>query len=122
MPEIVCSTDSGLRQAQRNIINNAELRTNARKIHGIVRSARAPNTIMAYGPKQEEFRQFCRNKLYEDGDTVTEDKLLLWLAEDVTERPLRNHSRLSASNTATVRLSWRSVRLYVSAVTDLYRA
>ncbi len=48
---------------------------------------------MAYQPKQAEFQQFCRRKRYQDGDTVTEDKLLLFLVEEVSKRPLRPQPR-----------------------------
>jgi hypothetical protein len=106
-------------QSQRTIINRAELRENTRPVHDMGSSTRAPNTTAAYVPKQEEFRQFCQRKQCVDGDTVTEDKLLLWLAEEVTERPLRMQHGKQADPDS--RLSWRSVRLYVSAITDLYQ-
>jgi hypothetical protein len=37
-------------------------------------------------------KSFCEQKQYCDGDTVTEDKLLLFLVEEVTARPLRAKS------------------------------
>ncbi|KAM4067952.1 centromere DNA-binding protein complex CBF3 subunit [Hirsutella rhossiliensis] len=49
--------------------------------------------------------QFCRHKQYCDGATVTEEKLLF-------------SSRRWPDET---RLAWRSVRTYVTAITDLYR-
>ena len=55
--------------------------------------ARPKNTIKEYQPKQVEFRQFCERKQYLDRDTVTEDKLLLFLQECVVNRPLRTKSR-----------------------------
>ena len=66
---------------------------------------------------------FCEWKQYCDGDTVTEDKLLLFLVEEVTARPLRAKS-CKVSNDVPhdkTRLAWRSVRAYITAVTDLYR-
>jgi hypothetical protein len=55
---------------------------------------------------------------------VTEEKLLLFLVEDVTARPLRAKSRKADDDVPSgeTRLAWRSVRSYVTAVTDLYRA
>ena len=60
---------------------------------------------------------------YHDGETVTEDKLLLFLVEEVANRPLRAKSRKVAGNVPQeeTRLAWRSVRTYVTAITDLYR-
>ena len=72
-----------------NAANNAELRANAQNILSIIHDARPKTTSDAYEPKQEEFREFCTRKRYQDGDTVTEDKLLLFLVEDVANRPLR---------------------------------
>src|SRR5208282_4141691 len=66
---------------------------------------------------------FCERKQYCDSDTVTEDKLLLFLVEEVTARPLRAKSCKVSNDVLQdqTRLSWRSVRSYVTAVTDLYR-
>jgi len=109
---------------ERAIVNNAELRANAQNILTMLKAARPKNTSSAYEPKQEEFRQFCRRKQYQDGETVTEDKLLLFLVEEVVDRPLRSRSRKAdrAVPLSQTRLSWRSVRTYVTAITDLYRS
>ena len=66
---------------------------------------------------------FCEQKQYCDSDTVTEDKLLLFLVEEVTARPLRAKSYKVSDDVLQdqTRLSWRSVRSYITAVTDLYR-
>ena len=66
-----------------NIANNAELRANTKNIHTLIRSSRPKNTHLQYKPKQEEFKSFCAQKEYCDGDTVTEEKLLLFLVEQV---------------------------------------
>ncbi|KAK4233479.1 short-chain dehydrogenase [Achaetomium macrosporum] len=84
---------------------------------------RPKNTASVYEPKQEEFREFCRRKQYCDGDTVTEDKLLLFLVEDVANRPLKTKSPKADDGVPqeNTRLAWRSVRCYITALTDLYR-
>ena len=89
----------------------------------MIRSARPKNTALAYEPKQEEFRRFCQRKQYQDGETVTEDKLLLFLVEEVVHRLLRLRSRKAAKDTSLIetRLAWRSVRSYITAITDLCR-
>lgn len=47
------------------------------------RAERPKNTSLAYKPKQKEFTVFCKQKQYYNGDTVTEEKLLLFLVEEV---------------------------------------
>ena len=117
------ASPAGLQRVERNVVNNAELRANAQHIVSIIHTARPENTSSSYDPKQREFQEFCRSKQYHNGDTVTEDKLLLFLVEEVANRPLRAKSRKVASETPReeTRLSWRSVRSYVTAITDLYR-
>ena len=67
---------------------------------------------------------FCKRKQYYDSDTITEDKLLLFLVEEVARRPLRGRSCKVDDSVPQdqTQLAWRSVRSYVTAITDLYRA
>ena len=111
------------RRIEIDIANQAELRANSRNVLSTIHMARPHNTTKEYKPKQVEFTQFCERKQYQDRDTVTEDKLLLFLQECVVNRPLRTKSRTADSSIAQEdsRLAWRSVRGYVTAVTDLYR-
>src|ERR1043166_2839260 len=106
------------RRDEINAANNVELRANAQQILSVIHSSRPKNTVSAYVPKQEEFRAFCRRKQYEDSDTVTEDKLLLFLVDEVASRPLQAKSRKATTETpqSETRLAWRSVRGYVSAL------
>ena len=78
---------------------------------------------LIYDPKQREFQEFCWHKQYHDSNTVTEDKLLLFLVKEVADRPLRAKSKKADPDTPqeAIQLAWRSVRSYVTAVTDLYR-
>ncbi len=50
--------------------------------------------------------------------------MLLFLVEDVTDRPLRKRSRAAVAEIPLdeTRLSWRLVWMYVTAVADLWRA
>ncbi|KAM3503855.1 hypothetical protein MY10362_003934 [Beauveria mimosiformis] len=110
------------RRVERNAINTAELRANSQRILTTIHTMRPENTRASYLPKQAAFQAFCQAKQYHDYDTVTEDKLLLFLVEEVANRLLRGRSpRVSPGSEETSRLSWRSVRTYVTAVTDLYR-
>ncbi|OCK73784.1 hypothetical protein K432DRAFT_387196 [Lepidopterella palustris CBS 459.81] len=101
-----------------NVSNNAELRANAQSVLASTRAARPKNTTLAYEPKQREFKAFCQRKQYHDADTVIENKLLLFLVEEVTGRPLKAKSRKAADDVPheETRLLWRSVRGYVTAL------
>jgi hypothetical protein len=80
--------------------------------------------MLNYLLKQAEFQASYRRKQYCDADTVTKDKLLLFLVEEVTERPLRTRSRRIAAGTPLedTRLAWRSIQGYISTLFDLYCA
>ncbi|KJZ70674.1 hypothetical protein HIM_09947 [Hirsutella minnesotensis 3608] len=84
---------------QQKAMNDAELRANAQTILSMIHESRPKTTTSAYGPKQEEFEQFCQRKQYCDGAKVTEEKLLLFLLEEVAGRPLKVRSRKAASDT-----------------------
>ncbi|KAK4240556.1 transcriptional activator of glycolytic enzymes-domain-containing protein [Achaetomium macrosporum] len=107
----------------RNITNDAELEDNLHRIHTTIHAERPMTTKRAYAPKQAEFQSFCRARGFQDGDTVTESKLLLFLEKEVVYRPLRGPSRKLAPGTLAgeARLHWRSVRAYVTAITDLWQ-
>lgn len=107
----------------RNINNNAELEANLHRIHTTIHAERPMTTKRAYAPKQAEFQSFCRTRGFQDGDTVTETKLLLFLEKEVVHRPLRGPSRKVASGmlAGEARLHWRSVRAYITAITDLWQ-
>jgi hypothetical protein len=119
------TTADALLRAQLDSINNSELRTNAQEVITAIRAARPKNTHQAYKPKQREFKKWCQEKQFHDSDTVTEDKLLLFIVNEVANRPLRARSHNINIDKSIPRnqtkLTWRSVRSYVSAITDLYR-
>ena len=123
-PSVTAAEIAAVAEARRvelHIRNNAELRANSKMVRSVIHSNRPKNTAASYDPKQREFRAFCRRKQYQDGDTVTEDKLLLFLVEEVSDRPLRGKSRKAAAEVSPnkTRFAWKSVRSYVSAITDL---
>ncbi|OCK76549.1 hypothetical protein K432DRAFT_408087 [Lepidopterella palustris CBS 459.81] len=79
-----------------NAANNAELRANAQDVLAFTRAARPKNTTLAYDLKQREFKAFYKRKQYHDADTITQNKLLLFLIKDVANRPLKAKSRKAA--------------------------
>ena len=107
----------------RNINNEAELEDNLHRIYTTIHAERPMTTKRAYAPKQAEFRDFCRARGFQDGDTVTESKLLLFLEKEVVHRPLRGPSRklVPSMPASEARLHWRSVRAYITAITDLWQ-
>lgn len=111
------------RNRNRNVTNNAELEDNLHHIHTTIHAERPMTTKRAYLPKQAEFRTFCEARGFQDGETVTESKLLLFLEKEVVHRPLRGPSRKLAPGIPAdeARLHWRSVRAYVTAITDLWQ-
>jgi hypothetical protein len=117
------TTVGTLQRAQVDASNNTELRSNAQEVVIAIRAARPKNTNLAYKPKQKEFRKWCKTKQFRDGDTVTEEKLLLFIVNEVANRPLRRKGRKVDKSVRRdeTRLNWCSVRSYVAAVTDLYR-
>jgi len=117
------TTADALRRAQLDAINNAELLSNTQEVVNAIRAARPKNTHLAYNPKQKEFRKWCQGKQFHDHDTVTEQKLLLFITNEVANRPLRTKSRKVDKSVPQeqTRLNWCSVRTYVTAITDLYR-
>ncbi|KAK3901676.1 hypothetical protein C8A05DRAFT_16166, partial [Staphylotrichum tortipilum] len=106
-----------------NITNGAELEDNLHRIHTTIHAERPMATKRAYAPKQAEFRSFCQTRGFQDGETVTESKLLLFLEKEVVHRPLRGPSRklVPGMPADEARLHWRSVRAYVTAITDLWQ-
>lgn len=116
------ATDTALSR-HRNIANDVELEDNLHRIHTTIHAERPSTTNRAYAPKQAEFQSFCRARGFQDGDTVTESKLLLFLEKEVVHRPLRGPSRKLAPGMPAdeARLHWRSVRAYITAITDLWQ-
>jgi hypothetical protein len=45
------------------------------------RESRPKNTFKAYDPKQKEWREFCPDKSFEDGELVTKMKVIWFLRE-----------------------------------------
>ena len=111
------------RNRNRNVTNKAELEANLHHIHTTIHAERPMTTKRAYLPKQAEFRTFYEARGFQDGETVTESKLLLFLEKEVVYRPLRGPSRKLAPGIPAdeARLHWQSVRAYITAITDLWQ-
>ncbi|EDN10718.1 predicted protein [Histoplasma mississippiense (nom. inval.)] len=89
---------------------------------------RSKNTNKQYLPKQREWRDFCKETGFEDGEMVTERKLVWFLEEKVLCRPLQGSVYKSKrartdrdGNTVLQTVGKSTVKLYVAAVVDLYR-
>ena len=53
------------------------------------REGRPKNMNKAYTPKQTEFREFCIKKGFEDGEIVSENKVIWFLNERVLNREIQ---------------------------------
>lgn len=79
------------------------------------RANRPAATNNVYIPKQEEFKAWCRKKNFEGPfpELVTEDKLHLFLKEEV-----ENRKRFTGNRSATI--GYSSIALYVNSIVDLW--
>ena len=69
--------------AEINIMNNAELCVNSQSILIIICEFHLKNTTEAYKSKQKKFKLFYKKKQYQNDDTITENKLLLFLIKKI---------------------------------------
>ncbi|KAL1989509.1 hypothetical protein VTN49DRAFT_6706 [Thermomyces lanuginosus] len=88
-------------------------------------TSRPRNTTKQYEPKQVEFRDFCREKGYSDGDIVTEEKLDAFLTERVMGRAARKsrhyQERTDENGEPVVQtLGLASIKAYKSAIVSLW--
>src|SRR6266513_1518118 len=87
------SSADALQRAQVDTINNTELCSNDQDVMMAIKVDMLKNTHKAYKPKQKEIRKWYDRKQFHDKDTVTENKLLLFITSEVANRPLRTKSR-----------------------------
>ena len=100
-----------------------------------VRETRPKNTNRQYDPKQKEWRDFCAEKGFEDGELVYENKLVWFLNERVLEREIRpsryKRKKRRATRTAAdgadggsgpIRqtLGISAVKAYIASIVDLW--
>src|SRR5438034_4181752 len=84
--------------AEINIVNNAELHVNSQSILIIIHKFCLKNIIEAYKSKQKKFKLFCEKKQYQNNDTITENKLLLFLVKKIVNQSLRMKSCKTDNN------------------------
>ena len=73
------------------------------------------NTKANYGLKHRAWKDWCGDRKFQDLDTVTDGKLLLWLQEIVIPR-----GNQSAGNKKGLMLSKSGLEGYVKPIIDLY--
>ena len=66
----------GPSQTEINARNQVELHATTLKYIIMKKDSRSPNTRDAYGPRQKEWREWCRRKRFADGELVTEAKMV----------------------------------------------
>ncbi len=91
------------------------------------REGRPKNTNKAYTPKQTEFREFCVEKGFEDGEIVSENKVIWFLNERVLNREIRGsrYKRRKQRKTADGKLIQQTlgisaIKSYIASIVDLW--
>uniref|UniRef100_A0A093XJK8 High-osmolarity-induced transcription protein 1 n=1 Tax=Talaromyces marneffei PM1 TaxID=1077442 RepID=A0A093XJK8_TALMA len=121
-------TTSGLVQAQnqKHLRNHARLETRTIELAHQFQRQRAERTNKSYDKPQEEYREWCHEHGFADGESVTEKKLLLFLDECVVNRPIR-HSRYKKARTdeqgdpVIQKLGYPSIKRYTASLVDLWK-
>ena len=75
--------------------------------------SRPINTRKSYSGKQEEFKIWCRNQNFIDGETVSSSKLHQFLIEKVLNR----NSKINSN----AKIGKSSLMMYISSIVDLYQ-
>lgn len=91
------------------------------------RENRPKNTNKSYNPKQQEWREFCAEKGFEDGEIVSENKAIWFLNERVLDREIRGsrYKKRKQRTTADGKpirqtLGISAVKSYVASIVDLW--
>jgi hypothetical protein len=63
--------------------NQADIASAISKAHFVSQNNRPKSTKIAYNSKQKAWKNWCMGREFEDLDTVTAGKLILWLQESV---------------------------------------
>jgi hypothetical protein len=103
-----------------------ELNTENARALALARETRPKNTNKSYEPKQAEWRNFCGDKGFEDGELVSEKKVILFLTQKVLTREIRK-SRYKRGNRRNLEgevikqtLGISAIKLYVAAIVDVW--
>ncbi|CEI93454.1 hypothetical protein RMCBS344292_07687 [Rhizopus microsporus] len=102
---------------QRMIDNNSAMYYSNQMIIAQNMTHRPANTIKAYLTKQEEWKKWCLEQRFGDGEIVTDQKLSYFLAEYVMKR---GQKLRRSPDDAPIALSKKSVFAYVKAIADMY--
>ncbi|KAL9932371.1 hypothetical protein V8E36_008850 [Tilletia maclaganii] len=111
---------------------------NANDLQGAVNAAvqkavdaRPKGTRKSYDPKQAKWKEYCDERKFDDGQLVTEAKLLLWLQSSIvptgnTKKKARGAGGDGGADKereapAAAPLSYRTIDGYVSAALDMYK-
>jgi hypothetical protein len=98
-----------------NVQNDINLHAANVQALALQEASRPGNTARAYAKRKEEWQRFCRRREFNNSEVVTKNKLLVFLQEEVLNRPLRGKD-----DDSTARLGASSVETYVSAVVSIY--
>ena len=91
------NADTAGETAQRRTVLQVELFAHGARALAQARETGPKNTNLSYDPKQKEWRDFCAEKGFEDGELVYENKVIWFLNELVLECEIRS-SRYKSRN------------------------
>jgi hypothetical protein len=89
------------------------------------RKAQPKNTNKSYGGPQKEWKAFCKEYTFADGEMVIEQKLVYFLDKAVINHPIRPSRYLKArtdinGDLVAQILGKSSVKMYVNSIVDLW--
>jgi hypothetical protein len=96
--------------------NQGDIASALYRAHQTYRDNRPRNTNAQYRKKQEQWIDWCLNtRKFQDRDTVTEGKLVLWLQDCVIPRGSNARGRMRGAM-----LSHSGVEAYIKPIVDLF--
>ena len=96
--------------------NARDLATAMQTAEHLIRSNRATSTRKSYDRKVDDWKRWCTKRGFEDSDTVTENKLFLYLISEVIPKGVQTGSKHKGAA-----LSEEGLDGYIKPVIALYR-
>lgn len=99
-----------------NLQNALDLAAATKTAEQLIRTNRAASTRNAYNMKIEQWKRWCEGRHFEDYDTVTENKLFLYLSSEVIPKGVQTRGKRKG-----VALSEEGLEGYIKPVVALYK-
>jgi hypothetical protein len=99
-----------------NLRNARDLAAATQSAEQLIRANRAASTRKSYDQKIERWKQWCMERHFEDHDTVTENKLFLYLHSEIIPNGVQTHGKRKGAA-----LSEEGLDGYIKPVVALYK-